>query len=129
VTKGSSDRPLMESPRRGVAAADPAGRAAPIHRQRASVTLLFFSRRSIWPGLDPFLDTLPLIFDGNGKVPEPEALISPISAPVKGIDVYIAGELSSSQRLPTVAVRKQVGLQPAMEWHFYNGYLKYYYIS
>ena len=82
--------------------------------------------QAIWPGLDLHpgtdekLHALPLIFDGNGKVPEPKALISLISAPLKGIGVYIAGELSSSQRLPTVAVRKQVGLQPAMEWHFYN---------
>jgi hypothetical protein len=110
VRKRSSERPLMESPRRGVAAADPAGRAAPIHRQRTS----FFFRRfcPVWiccfsERMRSWTRFLPLIFDGNGKVPEPKE-ISLISAPVKGIGVYIAGELSSSQRLPTVAVRKQV---------------------
>jgi len=119
----------MESPRRGVAAADPAGRAAPIHRQRTS---FFF--QAILPGLDLLLprtdeklDALPSAYfrwewEGPGT---------------KGLNFANFRARKRNRRLysrrallfPTTADSYKLACSQPWSGTFTMGYLKYYYIS
>jgi hypothetical protein len=124
VRKRSSERPLMESPRRGVAAADPAGRAAPIHRQRTS---FFF--QAILPGLDLLLprtdeklDALPsAYFRWEWEGPGTKGNFANFRARKRNRRLYSRRALLLPTTADSGSAEASCGLQPAMEWHFYNG--------